>query len=190
MSLLDDKVSLPIDNDVLRLLGFHPTTLITTISQNGSINVAPMGWVTIVDYNPPQFLFSVNIKHDTYRNVLETGEFVVNIPSWDLLPKVFVCAKASGRTIDKFKESGLTPQGAQKLATTPRIVECAGNIECKLFEVKEAGDHYIFIGEAVAALAEKEYFSDGFWDTSKVELIFHLGAKYFFKSPPYSDLSK
>jgi len=78
---MNDKLNLPIDANVLRLLGFNPVSLITTIGRDGSVNAAPHGWVTVVDYDPPQLLFSVNIKHDTYRNVLETGEFVVNIPS-------------------------------------------------------------------------------------------------------------
>jgi flavin reductase (DIM6/NTAB) family NADH-FMN oxidoreductase RutF len=65
---MSDKVSLPIENDILRLLGFSPVTLIITVGKDGSVNAAPYGWITVVDYNPPQLLFSVNIK----RTLTET----------------------------------------------------------------------------------------------------------------------
>jgi flavin reductase (DIM6/NTAB) family NADH-FMN oxidoreductase RutF len=90
---MSDKVSLPIENDILRLLGFSPVTLITTVGKDGSVNAAPYGWITVVDYNPPQLLFSVNIKHDTYRNVLETEEFVVNVPSADMIREIWITQK-------------------------------------------------------------------------------------------------
>jgi flavin reductase (DIM6/NTAB) family NADH-FMN oxidoreductase RutF len=49
------------------------------------VNAAPHSWVSNVDYDPPQILFSVNVKHDTYRNVLESGEFVANIAGADMI---------------------------------------------------------------------------------------------------------
>jgi flavin reductase (DIM6/NTAB) family NADH-FMN oxidoreductase RutF len=87
------KVSLPIVDNVLRLLGFNPVTLITTVGKEGVVNTAPHDWVSVVDYNPPQLVLSVNVKHDTYRNILEVGEFVVNIPSADLIREIWITQK-------------------------------------------------------------------------------------------------
>ena len=155
MSSLSDKVSLSIDDDILRLLGFHPTTLITTIGKDGSINVAPMGWVTGVDYNPPQFLFSVNIKHDTYRNVLETGEFVVNIPSVDMIKEIWITQKRFPYGTNELEESKLTAILSEKVKP-PRIKECKAHIECKVLWTKNIGSTCLVLGRIEAISISKE----------------------------------
>jgi flavin reductase (DIM6/NTAB) family NADH-FMN oxidoreductase RutF len=98
-----------------------------------------------------------------------------------------LCGSVSGRKTDKFKEAGFSAQKAIRLKETFKIAECIGDIECVLYDTKEAGDHFVFLGEAVYTAAEEKYFVNDFWDTSKVELIFHLGGKMFFKSSRYSE---
>lgn len=34
----------------------------------------------------------------------------------------------------------------------PLLLKCIGNIECQLWNTYDGGDHYIFVGEVVAAL--------------------------------------
>lgn len=51
---MNDKLNLSIEPNILRLLGLNPVSLITTIGSDGSVNAAPYGWVTILDYDPPK----------------------------------------------------------------------------------------------------------------------------------------
>ena len=155
MSTLNDRVSLPIDNDVLRLLGFTPVTLITTVGKDGSINAAPHGWVTVVDYNPPQLLFSVNTKHDTYRNVLETAEFVINIPSADMIKEIWITQKHFPYGTNELEEANLTASPSDKV-TPPRIKECKAHIECKVLWTKIIGSTCLVLGSIEAVSINKE----------------------------------
>jgi flavin reductase (DIM6/NTAB) family NADH-FMN oxidoreductase RutF len=139
------KVSLPIEGNILRLLGFNPVTLITTVSKTGAVNAAPHGWVSVVDYNPPQLLFSVNVKHDTYRNVVETGEFVVNIPSADLIKEIWITQKRFPYGTNELEEAGLTALPSDKVGP-PRIKECRAHIECKVLWTKIIGSTCLILG--------------------------------------------
>ena len=58
----------------------RPTVVITTISRNGVSNAAPFSWNSPMASNPiPLFGFSSNVNHDTWRNIKENHEFVVNM---------------------------------------------------------------------------------------------------------------
>jgi len=152
---MSDKVSLPIENDILRLLGFSPVTLITTVGKDGSVNAAPYGWITVVDYNPPQLLFSVNIKHDTYRNVLETEEFVVNVPSADMIEEIWITQKPFPYGINELEEADLTPLPSEKVKP-PRIKECKAHIECKVIWTKIIGSACLVLGNIEVISVDKE----------------------------------
>jgi flavin reductase (DIM6/NTAB) family NADH-FMN oxidoreductase RutF len=152
---MSDKVSLPIENDILRLLGFSPATLITTVGKDGSVNAAPYGWITVVDYNPPQLLFSVNIKHDTYRNVLETEEFVVNVPSADMIREIWITQKPFPYGINELEEADLTPLPSEKVKP-PRIKECKAHIECNVIWTKIIGSACLVLGNIEAISIDKE----------------------------------
>jgi len=140
--------------------------------------------------NPALLGIALAKKHFSSELIKKSSQFIVNIPEWKLLDKVMFCGAVSGREIDKFKETKLTADKAHSLAKTPKIAECIGSIECSLFDIKEAGDHYLFFGEVVYAEAENHLFINDFWDTNKAELIFHLGGKFFFKPAPYAEFKK
>lgn len=146
---------MPIENDILRLLGFTPVTLITTVGKDGSINAAPHGWVTVVDYNPPQLLFSVNIKHDTYRNVMETGEFVINILGADMIREIWITQKRFPYGTNELEEANLTAFPSDKVKP-PRIKECKAHIECKVLWTKIIGSTCLVLGSIEAVSISKE----------------------------------
>lgn len=155
MGTLSDRVSLPIEKDVLRLLGFTPVILITTVGKDGSVNAAPHGWVTVVDYDPPQLLFSVNIRHDTYRNVIETKEFVVNIPGADMIREIWVTQKRFPYGTNELEEANLTAFPSEKVKP-PRIKECKAHIECRVLWTKIIGSACLVLGSIEAVSISKE----------------------------------
>lgn len=149
--------SLPITDDVLRLLGFLPVAMITTVGKDGSINAAPYSWVTIVSYDPPQVLFSTNIKHDTYKNIIATREFVINIPSIDLLRAIWITQKHFPYGVNELEEADLTAFRAEKVKP-PRIKECKAHIECKVLWTRKIGPTCLVLGsiEAISVAEDLE----------------------------------
>jgi len=148
-------VTLPLNKEVLTLLNLKPAVIITTIGKDGSINAAPYSWFSIVDYNPPQILISTNMKRDTYRNVLETGEFVLNYPSTRLLKQIWVTSKHFPYGVSELEKASLTGFPSEKVKP-PRIRECIAHIECKVLWTKPIGSSCIVLGDIVSISVQKK----------------------------------
>jgi len=163
------KISTPIAN---RLINSGPVVLVTT-SWQGKANIITIAWQTPVSHTPMLVAISVGKTRYSHELLEKSKEFVINIPAVDLLKETAFCGSVSGRKVDKFKESGLTPIKADKV-NAPLIKECIGHLECKLVEIVPCGDHTILVGEVVTAWADEELF-DGYWIVDKAKLIHHLG---------------
>jgi flavin reductase (DIM6/NTAB) family NADH-FMN oxidoreductase RutF len=152
---LTNVLSLSLDDDTLRLLAFSPVTLITTVGEDGSTNAAPHSRSTVADYNPPQILISVNTNHDTYRNIIETKEFVINIPSADLIRQIWIAQKHFPYGTSELEQAKLTTFPAEKVRP-PRIKECKAHIECGVLWTKIIGSSCLALGNVEAISAKEE----------------------------------
>ena len=148
-------INLPVNDNILRLLAFGPVTLVTTVGKDGSTNAAPHSRATVADYDPPRILVSVNRKHDTYRNIVETGEFVINIPSTDMLKQIWIAQKHFPYGVSELEKAELTSFPAEKVKP-PRIKECKAYIECKVLWTKITGSSCLVLGQVEAVSAQEE----------------------------------
>jgi len=153
-------ISLPIGSKVLTLLNLKPAIIITTVGKDGSINAAPYSWFSIVDYNPPRVLFSTNMKRDTYRNVLETKEFVLNFPSVDLLKQIWITSKHFPYGVSELEKASLTIFPSEKVKP-PRIKECKAHIECKVLWTKSIGSSCLILGEIISLSVDEKIEQSG-----------------------------
>ncbi|UCG35625.1 MAG: flavin reductase family protein [Candidatus Omnitrophota bacterium] len=153
-------------------------------------NVTTCAWHQPLSKAPAAVAVALAKKHFSSELIRKSEEFIINIPDWFLLDKVVQCGSLSGWDADKFKATGLTPAKPKKLIKSPVIKEGIGSVECSLIDLKEVGDHFLFLGEVIYAEADSDCFVNDIWDTTKVDLIFHLGAKFFFKSSPYSEFKR
>ena len=156
-----------------RLLHPMHTVLVTTVGKNGKANIITLAWAMPASGSPPLLAISVSPRRHSHGLIEEAKEFVVNIPTMDLLDQTVRCGTSSGRNHDKFKETGLTALPGKKVKA-PLIQECVGHLECKLHSQFTAGDHTIFLGEIVNAQVDKGAFGDSY-DLGKTRMIFHLG---------------
>ncbi|MDP3142974.1 MAG: flavin reductase family protein [Candidatus Omnitrophota bacterium] len=163
-----------------RIINCGEVILVSCASKTKT-NIITLAWHMPVSQEPATVAICVAKTHFSHRLIEETGEFVINVPTWELLPKVIYCGSHSGAKLDKFKESGLMSQRANRIKNSPLIKECVGHLECQVRQKSDFADHSIFIGEVAYAFAEESLF-DEVWQVDKVKLIFHLGGK-FFTSP-------
>lgn len=128
--------------------------MITCGDTKGRSNIIAVSFCMPVSKEPP--LIACAVGRDAYscRLIESTREFVVNVPSKELKAEIYYCGSHSGRHVDKFKETGLTPQRAHKVGV-PIIDECVAHMECILRQQIETGDKKLFIGEVIEAYAEK-----------------------------------
>ncbi|MDD5382686.1 MAG: flavin reductase family protein [Candidatus Margulisbacteria bacterium] len=139
--------------DVYQLLGSGPTVLIST-SLKGKYNVMPIAWTTPLDFKPPIIACCIGDHSYTFQIVKRTKEFVINIPTANLVKKVVGCGSVSGRKVDKFKKFKLTPEPASKIKA-PLVKECYVNLECKVIDSSLINKYNLFIVKVVAAWMER-----------------------------------
>ena len=144
-------------------------------------NIITLAWNMPLTHKPPMMAICITKKRFSYDLIKKSGEFAVNVPSLDLFKEVMYCGTHSGRDVDKFKETKLTAEKADKLKSAPLIKECIGHLECRVNFEKEVGDHIIVIGSIIRACAKREFFDEK-WRVGKVKLIYHLGDKFFTTS--------
>ena len=135
--------------DFLKITPAPPVVLVSTLYGHVK-NVAPFGMNMPISFDPPLYAIGVGTTRDTYRNIMETKEFVVGLPSPDMVKQIEVTATRFSREVSEFAEAGLTPVESEVVKPF-RVKECQSNLECILEWVKQAGDHYIVVGRVVAA---------------------------------------
>jgi len=167
-------------NQALRLLSPRPTVLVTAVDERGRPNVITLAWTMPTSFDPPLVAISVGVGRLSHELIERSKEFVVNVPGMEMLEKVWICGRISGRSIDKFKHSGLTPVPSKNVKA-PRIGECTAHLECELVNRLRTGDHTIFIGRVLAASVDEGAFDarEGIMELETFKPMFHLGGANF-----------
>jgi flavin reductase (DIM6/NTAB) family NADH-FMN oxidoreductase RutF len=142
-----------------RVLYPSRVVLVTSVGKSGKPNIITIAWTAILSMSPFMVGIAVAPKRHSHKLISESKEFVINIPAFELEKQMALCGAKSGKTVDKFKESGLTPLKSEKVKA-PRIAEYYAWLECKLVNSIETGDHTFFVGEVVAS-KEREKRSRG-----------------------------
>jgi flavin reductase (DIM6/NTAB) family NADH-FMN oxidoreductase RutF len=155
-------------------------SMITTIDGVGRVNAATYGTCTRVHHKPVYLAFTANCDADTVRNVRETGEFIVNLPSFDKegLEAARVVGLPFAPGVSELEKAGLTAMSSTRV-NAPRILECSRHFECRVEWTKEWSGRLMIVGEVVAASCDAgSVDNDGFvlWD--KVRPAHYCGAPY------------
>lgn len=122
-------------------------------------NIITVAWAGTINTNPPMLSISVRPERYSYRALEETGEFVVNLVTKDLVRSCDYCGVTSGRDIDKFKKCHLTKLDASKVQCG-MIAESPVNIECRVSRSIELGSHTMFLADVLAVHADEKYLDD------------------------------
>ena len=151
---MKEKVSLSLDKRT-----WHPSPLVgqiilvTSLNADGTSNIAPKSWVSMMAFDPPLLALGCNVEHWTGRNILERREFVVNVPDADL---VEIAWKARELPHPRPVEAtGLTPIPSLKVQP-PSVEECHAHLECVLDQYLTYGKELIVLGRIVAGTIDAE----------------------------------
>lgn len=160
-----------------RLLHPMHTVLISCIGKTGKPNVTTMAWAMPTSNNPPLVAISLAPGRHSHTLIEESGEFIVNIPTLEILQAVYACGSLTGRSFDKFKKANLTQMPAKKVKA-PAIRECIAHLECEVKDKITTGDHTIFVGRILEAYADMGVFTESY-DLKKTRMLYHAGGNNF-----------
>lgn len=145
----------PRNLDSLRLLAYalapRPVVLVVTLSADGVLNVAPFSMVMPLSAEPPLLSLGISRRRDggvkaTLRNILDTGEFVVNTASQALIEAAVAASLDEGPP-----PAGRFQTMPSETVRPPRLVGAVAQLECRLAEVfrpRGSGTRLV-IGEVV-----------------------------------------
>ena len=135
------------------------TVMVSCIGNSGVPNIITIGASGIASARPPLISLAFGTRQYSLELVKETGDFVVNIPSFEQALITDWCGRVSGRETDKFKQGNLTPGKSLKVKS-PYIVECPVNYECTLWKIVNCGSHDLVLGEIQQAHIDESLLND------------------------------
>lgn len=156
-----------------------PAVMVSCRDRDGRDNVLTIAWAGTICSNPAMLSISVRKERHSYKMIKESGEFVVNLTTKDLVRAADYCGVKSGRDEDKFAAMGLTKGEAEKI-NAPIIMESPVNIECKVTQVLELGSHDMFLAEVVNVQISDEYMDEkGSFHLNDAGLLAYSHGEYY-----------
>jgi flavin reductase (DIM6/NTAB) family NADH-FMN oxidoreductase RutF len=160
-----------------RLLHPMHTVLVSCVGKAGKPNITTVAWAMPTSNKPPLVAISLSPQRHSHTLISESQEFVINIPTLELLQSVYACGSFSGRSFDKFKKAGLTPIPARKVKA-PAVKECIAHLECTVDSQVTTGDHTVFVGLVEAAYANPGVFTERY-SLENAKMLYHAGGNNF-----------
>ncbi len=136
-----------------------PAVMVSCGDIDGEKNIITIAWTGTINSDPSMTYISVRPERYSYNIIKNTGEFVINVTTEELVFATDFCGVRSGKDFDKFKEMNLTAERASKVKC-PVIKESPINIECIVKDVIKLGSHDMFIAQIAAVLADEKYMDD------------------------------
>ncbi|MGC8548893.1 MAG: flavin reductase family protein [Acidobacteriaceae bacterium] len=177
----------------------RPIAFVSSEDKHGVRNLAPFSYFTTCSTNPPVVCFCVAVRggetphKDTLRNIRETGEFVVNIVTEEIVVPMNATSAEVGPDVDEFALSGLTPL-ASELIRPARVAESPFQMECRLRQVVEVsplpGGGNLVLGEVVLFHIREDLLEDGKIDPDKLRAVGRMGGPTYVRTRERFDLAR
>jgi flavin reductase (DIM6/NTAB) family NADH-FMN oxidoreductase RutF len=152
----------------------RPIAWVTSLSDQGVVNLAPHSFFTVACAKPPIVMFSSVGKKDTLRNVRATGQFVVNLAPAPLIHEVNNSSARFPADESEAASLGIAMEPSSRVAP-PRVATSPVAIECTLHSARELGDSTMVLGSVVAIAVADRVLVDGHPEFSLLEPLARLG---------------
>jgi len=163
----------------------RPIAFVTTLSKEGVSNLAPFSFFNGVSSDPPVISIAVATKRDgskkdTWRNIEETGEFVVNVVVPEIMDAVIIGARELPHNVSELDLSGLRTLPSLKVKP-PRLAASPIHLECTLLRIVEVEETGLILGRVVRVHAKDEIVDGGRVDPRRLTFVGRLGDDLYCK---------
>ena len=161
-----------------RVVTPRPVGWIATRSEDGQDNIAPYSFVSPIAVDPPVLVFQAaphedGTMKDTARNVIDTGAFVYNVVTRDLVDEM----NESARHVDE-SEFDLADIEREPATTVdaPRVADTPAAFECGLREIVDIEGTKVIFGDVQHVVIDEAYLADGLPNTERLasDVIGHV----------------
>ena len=131
----------------------RPIAWVTSQNPGGVVNLAPFSFFNAVGANPLYIIISIGLNDagetkDTAKNILASGEFVVNLVTEELFDAMNISAADFPAGVSELEAANLHAAPSVKIKP-PRVAESQASMECKLHSSQLLGKNTLIIGEVV-----------------------------------------
>jgi flavin reductase (DIM6/NTAB) family NADH-FMN oxidoreductase RutF len=177
---------------MLGVIAPRPIAFASTVDRDGRPNLSPFSFFNAFGANPPVVVFSPsrrgkdNTTKDTYENIKEIPEVVINAVTFDMVQKVSDSSADFAKGVNEFEMVGFTMQPSE-LIRPFRVKESPVQMECKVLQVIETGFEHaagnLVICEILRIHVIPEVLDEkGRIDPNKIDLVGRLGGEYYVRA--------
>lgn len=142
-------------------------------------NILTIAWTGITNTIPPKTYISVRPKRYSYPLIKESGEFVINLATADMVRAIDYCGIYTGAKVNKFEKCGLTPEPAHEVAC-PIIAQSPLSLECRVTDVIPLGSHDMFLADILHVHVDDSLLDrDGKLHLERAHLAAFAHGEYF-----------
>ncbi|MFI5085421.1 MAG: flavin reductase family protein [Actinomycetales bacterium] len=152
----------------------RPIAWVSSTSAAGVDNLAPHSFFTVASVDPPVVQFTSVGRKDSLRNILETGEFVVNLAPASLMPEVNATGTNFPPDVSEFEMAGLEREPSGRVRP-PRVRLSPAVLECTLHSTLALGDCVLVFGQVVHAAVAAEVLDGSHPDVGRLDPLARLG---------------
>lgn len=164
----------------------RPIAWVSSVDPTGEDNLAPYANYNKVRPDPPVIMFSAGQhrvagrepkQKTTTRNVLSTGEFVVNLVTEEFLEAVDATSVVDPGQ-NKFEFASVRRTSSETVEP-PRVADAKACLECELFDSLSVYGHTVIFGEVKHFHVKDAILTDGEVDVRKIDAVGRLGGDYY-----------
>jgi len=168
----------------------RPIAWVSSMSREGRLNLAPFSYFNIVCPTPMTLVFCPGIhpdgrKKDTWRNIEQVPEFVINIPNEETAAQMNLCATVLPSESSEFEWAGVTPTPSQTIRV-PRVAEAPIAFECVLDRIvtisDQPGGGAAIFGRVQAIYVRDDLLDDGRIDPDILRPIGRMGGDVYTRA--------
>lgn len=173
----------------------RPIAWVSTRSREGVANLAPFSYFNGVADEPPTLMFSCGKRSadqdkDTLTNVLETGEFVVNLVTFELAEAMNITASNAPPQRDEFELAGVTPTDS-RVVNAPRVAQSPVHFECVVAGTFEAGRNVVVFGRIVHLhIDERVLLEGGKIDIAALDAVGRLAGSGYVRTTETFEMTR
>jgi flavin reductase (DIM6/NTAB) family NADH-FMN oxidoreductase RutF len=188
---------------LLNTVAPRPIAWVSTASSSGQLNLAPFSFFNVVCVDPPLLAFAPGLRRpkqpesgqgeakDTLQNIRATGEFVVNVVTYELAEAMNVTSGEYDASVNEFDLAKLTPQ-ASTIVRPPRVAESPVAFECRLHQILDFSSAptsgSLVIGRIVTIHIHDSHLKDGVLDRNSLDLIGRMGGIQYTRTTQRFDM--
>lgn len=173
----------------------RPIALITTVDKDGIVNAAPFSFFNALSAHPPLLGFGIQRgvngeEKDTYKNILNKGEFTINIVSDELVEAMNICGIDFESDVDELTMANLSKEPGV-LIKAPRIKESKVSLECTLHDAISTGERGdLILGRIVMVHIDEELIDleNLYIDQVGLDAVGRMGGHGYVRTREYFDL--